>query len=588
MVGWLMGGSASDLERDLREAAATGEPLDLGDRPKQEVPAEVLYSVLAGDSAPAPRAVKLLRARITGPLDFEASLLRCPLRLDRCRFSDDITFDEATAPAIRLIRCRMTSLSADQLETRGNLELSGSTATGEVRMRGAHIGGELRFDGATLTNPVGWALDADGLRVEQGAFFREAFSAAGGVHLPRAYVGGLLNFDGAKLSGSRGALRGDLLRVEQGMFCRRGFSTEGELRLPRAHIGGQLSFRDASLHNPGGQALYAHGLRVDQSMRCDEKFVAEGELVLLGAQIGGQLIFTGATLHKPGGQALIAERLRVDLNVFCNDGFIADGNVVMRGVQVGGELSFAGATLGTDSHLLDLEGVEARILDLRFAAMPAGAVRLRDARVGRLRDKPYPDEGRWPRCQLDGCRYEVLDAESDVSVKERLEWVARDPDAYAPQPYEQLAAVYTAHGDDSAARQVAIEKQRRRRQQPQLPLPAKVWSWFLGATVGHGYRLWFAGAWLLVLVGVGSLLFSQFFEAGMRASDDLTPARSADQIASFQPIIYTVDALVPVLNLGQETAWNAHGAAQWTSASLTVVGWLLTTALLAGIVARRQ
>jgi hypothetical protein len=49
-----------------------------------------------------------------------------------------------------------------------------------------------------------------------------------------------------------------------------------------------------------------------------------------------------------------------------------------------------------------------------------------------------------------------------------------------------------------------------------------------------------------------------------------------------------VDALVPVLNLGQETAWNAHGAAQLTSALLTVVGWLLTTALLAGIVARRQ
>jgi hypothetical protein len=51
---------------------------------------------------------------------------------------------------------------------------------------------------------------------------------------------------------------------------------------------------------------------------------------------------------------------------------------------------------------------------------------------------------------------------------------------------------------------VAIAKQRHRRQQPQLPLQAKVWSWFLGATVGHGYRLWFAGAWLLVLTWSGA------------------------------------------------------------------------------------
>lgn len=259
--------------------------------------------------------------------------------------------------------------------------------------------------------------------------------------------------------------------------------------------------------------------------------------------------------------------------------------MILRGAQVGGELSFAGATLDEESQLgLDLEGVDVRILDLRFAAMPASTVSLRDARVARLRDKRYPGD-RWPRCELDGCRYETLDAEPaepPVSVKDRLAWLARDPDHYAPQPYEQLAGVYRAHGDESAAREVAIEKERRRRQQ--LRGPAWVWNLFLGATVGHGYRLWFAGVWLLALVAVGSLVFGEVFDAG--ASDDLTPAKSAE--APFQPVIYTVDALVPVLSLGQETSWNAHGAAQWTTAALTILGWLLTTALVAGIAARRQ
>jgi hypothetical protein len=80
-------------------------------------------------------------------------------------------------------------------------------------------------------------------------------------------------------------------------------------------------------------------------------------------------------------------------------------------------------------------------------------------------------------------------------------------------------------------------------------------------------------------------LFGKVFEHG--PSQDLTSAKP-EQMPSFQPVIYTADALVPVLNLGQESAWNAHGAALWTTAALTVVGWLLTTALLAGFAARRQ
>lgn len=584
-------GSAGDLERELREAAAIGEPLQLGDRPDQRIHAELLYRALAGDWAPVPRAVKLLEAHVVGPLNLEAATLRCPLRLDRCRFSEHVTLNEAAAPSIRLIACTLTSLDADQLQTRGDFDLSDSVIDGALRMRGAHIGGNLNFQGATLRNPGGRALDGDGLRVEQSALFQGLF-VEGGVYVPRARVGGRLNFDGAKLTGAETALRGDLLRVEQGMFCRRDvsgydFSAEGEVRLPRAQIGGQLSFRGATLLNPDGTALYAHGISVDQSMRCDDSFSAEGKIVLLGATIGGQLFFSGATLRAPDGTALAAERLRVDLNVLCNNGFRTEGSVVMRGARVGGDLSFSGARLDSDADPgLDLEGVEARILDLQLAAMPTAILGLRDARVGRLRDKLYPPEGVWPRCRLDGFRYETLEACSAVSEDQRLAWLARDPDHYAPQPYEQLATVYAAHGDDAAARRVAIEKQRRRRRL--LPWPGRVWSWFLGGTVGHGYRLWLAGVWLLVLVVLGSVLFGAVFEAGAQPSNDLHPAGPADEVPRFQPIIYTADALVPVLDLGQEGAWNANGAAQWVSAIFTTVGWLLTTALLAGIAARRQ
>jgi hypothetical protein len=45
---------------------------------------------------------------------------------------------------------------------------------------GAHIGGQLGFDGARLTNVNGPALTADGLAVAQGMFCRDGFVAEGG------------------------------------------------------------------------------------------------------------------------------------------------------------------------------------------------------------------------------------------------------------------------------------------------------------------------------------------------------------------------------------------------------------------------
>jgi hypothetical protein len=181
-----------------------------------------------------------------------------------------------------------------------------------------------------------------------------------------------------------------------------------------------------------------------------------------------------------------------------------------------------------------------------------------------------------------------LHAEPQVEVEKRLSWLNADPDGYSPQPYEQLAGVYRSSGDDEAALQVLIAKHQRRRAQPTLGRPAKLWSWFLDLTVAYGYRLWRAGVWLIVLAAVGSLLFGEVFHAAAHGSGDLTPSKNAGPVPPFQPVLYSFDVLLPVVSLGQKAAWNAHGAAQWITAIGTLVGWLLTTALVAGVVIRRE
>ncbi len=76
--------------------------------------------------------------------------------------------------------------------------LTGEFATdagehGAVRLIGAHIGGELSCDGASLSNDSGPTLQAESLQVDQNIFFR-GFTATGAgeigaVRLPGVHAG---------------------------------------------------------------------------------------------------------------------------------------------------------------------------------------------------------------------------------------------------------------------------------------------------------------------------------------------------------------------------------------------------------------
>ena len=85
----------------------------------------------------------------------------------------------------------------------------GHAGAGAVRLRGAHIGGSLDCDGASLHDDSGPALIADGLQVGQDMFLRDGFTATGGgedgaVRLTGAHIGGSLCCDGANLRNDSG------------------------------------------------------------------------------------------------------------------------------------------------------------------------------------------------------------------------------------------------------------------------------------------------------------------------------------------------------------------------------------------------
>jgi hypothetical protein len=73
---------------------------------------------------------------------------------------------------------------------------------------------------------------------------------------------------------------------------------------------------------------------------------------------------------------------------------------------------------------------------------------------------------------------------------------------------------------------------------------------------------------------LGTILFGYVYR------DDLTPANKPDVQPPFQPFIYTLDLLLPVVSLHVRDAWIAHGAALWWSVGFIVMGWILTTAVV--------
>ena len=52
---------------------------------------------------------------------------------------------------------------------------------------------------------------------------------------------------------------------------------------------------------------------------------------------------------------------------------------------------------------------------------------------------------------------------------------------------------------------------------------------------------------------------------------------------AFNPLVYTLDLLLPVIDFGQEHAYQPHGAAQWLAYGLIAAGWILATTVAAGL-----
>ncbi|MFI7414837.1 oxidoreductase [Streptomyces sp. NPDC049627] len=456
---------------------------------------------------------------------------------------------------------------------------------------GAHSGEPgavacLRLTGARITGP----LDLAGAQIGHalwlaGCWFEERIDLFGASTQSIAIVGSRipgLEAGSARVEGTFD-LRSSLV---EGATASPYHGTVTALSLINARISGAMILNGARIDAPGGWAVSAGGLVMEGGVFCRGGFVARGEVRLLGAQLPGGLFMAGARLESPGprGVALALDSAVASTLDFSRE-FTANGTVRLRGSRVSDNLTFEGAVLNgpPDGDGPAVVGMLMQAVDFDFtlARPPSGPVDLRGAQVSYL----HEGEHSWPDVvELDGFVYgsiKVADADGTGerreavgprdSVARRLAWIRRSP-GYGPQPYEQLASWYRTVGHDDDARRVLLAKQRHRRRT--LRPAARAWGHLLDAAVGYGYRPWLAGVWLLALTLLGTLVFR---------THSPTPVKP-DEGAPFQPFVYTLDLLIPIGGLGQRTSWYwTDDGVQWLAYALIALGWVLTTAVIAGV-----
>jgi hypothetical protein len=517
-----------------------------GNDPARIVRAELLRLLILGggdDFRLHEKGLRLSGAEVTGVLDLEGCRIPRDIALTDCRFDASPVLRSAVIDNLFLDGSALSGLQADRLEARGGLSICGATVGGEIRLRGARIGGSIEADGAKIASADGFAIDADGLE------------ARGGILL-------------------------------------RGADVRGGITLSGVRLGGDVNMAGGRIERPGEVALNGDGIaaRGDMAMR---GATITGEVRLLGAHFGGDIDCTSATFAQPGGYALRLNRARIDGAFFLRHG---------------------ATILGT----LDLTATE----------------------IGAIDD----EEACWPQkgdLLLNRCRYGAFIG-GPIDAASRLRWLDRQvserwEEDFWPQPYEQLATVLREMGHDEEARAVLIVKERlqrrARRSRAKSPLLRAVLALndgVLAVTVRYGRQPLLALLWLILFWAIGVVVFdlaeqnsalkpnsavvlrslewtmcnlqrtdSRYMpSSGQVLAGRASPGQSqlscflsqpeASSYPEFNPWMYSLDALLPVMEIGQKQYWRPDPAKPNGTLTLnyyyflSVIGWALSLLAVAG------
>ncbi|MDQ2090978.1 hypothetical protein [Marimonas arenosa] len=439
-----------------------------------------------------------------------------------------------------------------------------------LRLRGAWISGALDLQGADISHDLSLT----------------ACRLPAAVEIVNARLRGLF-FSGCAMAG----LSGDHARLDGALFLRAGTRVEGEIALAGARIAGDLQLCDLSIVSPGQDAVFAPSLTVDGSVFLGNYPYVNGETALT---TNGALFLASAS---------------VEHDLFITHVSIATKRDMIAGVFHGSEEH------GADNALSLARAQIGGILYFKQNQIAGGTVSLAGAHAARFRDEPEGPGAVYP-IRLDGFTYDDFSRHTETDLSARLRWLERRPTdtPFTAQPYEQLARVLLHLGHRRDARTVLMRKERilRWENRQSINNPLRRGAVFLAdsvlrGAVGYGYRPGrVLGLAILLILSMG-LFFQRAWEAGDMAPNaapilvsnawiDATETHPENPGAfwaskgqagqdweTFQAFAYAADIVIPIVNLGQESAWAPSTArSPWGQAGWWIrwfakaAGWIIT------------
>jgi hypothetical protein len=525
----------------------------------------------------------------------------------------------------------------------GRIDLPNARIAGRILIRDAVLDGCDCGSGdepCTRTGGPGTAIHAYRLAIGGDLMFAGACRVRGGLDLSLSDLG-TVAFDGGCRLIAPGRCAVDLASAEvrSNLTIAPGVIIEGAVRIAAAHIGGTVSLQRVTLRSPlpHGALISAHGVVVDGPVELQHLTADGGFLGFRDARIGSFFDATGATLTNPGERTIGLRQAVVKSSVRLTEGFHSTGFVMLNRCVIEGRLDLRGGRFECPEP--SAENPAGHAIQAVSATVRAGlylgwreigpSVDFTDLATTVLADDP----SRWPaRFVISGMRYDRFGqpshhdgARTVWDCQQRLHWL-RGHAGYDADPYEQLARVFRQHGylDDAEAILIERRHQARRANRARRQLPRRALDALYGWVVGYGYRPG-RTVWLLLalIVAVAASLYLPAIRSTMRATDSqgntyavdgrlvtvsqtdparasATTADQADlstqqpradpcgngQIRCFDPVLYAIDTVVPLISLGQRSTWYAnphapHGTlAQWWLNLATLAGWLLSTVFL--------
>jgi hypothetical protein len=274
---------AMNIERGaIAVAGPNSNPADPGNDPahvgnwdaQRNVRAELIRWMCADRRAielEDPGGIRVMGARITGPLDLAHLHLPAPLELRNCSIPEEMALDSAEIPGLSLNGSHTGAIYAAGIKVTGELDMGhGFDAAAEVYMPGATIDGTALFSGGRFRHSI-----APHKLPPEWVFFESRLNVA-------------LNIHDAQIKGTVGMTDG--------------FQSEGALLMDNASILGDFLAWGGRFINPNNFALWAPQCVVSHDVHLSDVIfgvpapqiaVVNGDVDFFGARIGGALDAAG-------------------------------------------------------------------------------------------------------------------------------------------------------------------------------------------------------------------------------------------------------------------------------------------------------